>query len=74
LHNPGAAAVEIILLWAEILAMLIAFWKRSRWAAGAVSGMGEFSRGAELGDLTDQYVNVAVRLTASYNAPQQTIP
>lgn len=34
LHNPGAAAVEIVLLWAGILATLITFWKRSRWAGG----------------------------------------
>jgi tryptophan-rich sensory protein len=34
LQNPGAAAVEIILLWVAILATLIAFWKRSRWAGG----------------------------------------
>jgi tryptophan-rich sensory protein len=34
LQNPGAAAVEIILLWAAILATLIAFWKRSTWAGG----------------------------------------
>jgi tryptophan-rich sensory protein len=34
LQNPGAAVVEIILLWAAILATLIAFWKRSRWAGG----------------------------------------
>jgi len=34
LHNPGAAAVEIVLLWAAILTTLIAFWRRSRWAGG----------------------------------------
>ena len=34
LQNPGAAVVEIILLWAAILATLVAFWKRSRWAGG----------------------------------------
>ena len=34
LHSPGMAAVEIILLWAAILATLIAFWKRSQWAGG----------------------------------------
>ena len=34
LQNPGAAAVEIVLLWAAILATLIAFWKRSFWAGG----------------------------------------
>lgn len=32
LHSPGMAAVEIILLWMAILATLIMFWKRSRWA------------------------------------------
>lgn len=34
LQNPGAAAVEIILLWAAILATLVGFWKRSKWAGG----------------------------------------
>jgi len=34
LHTPGAAAVEIVLLWAAVLATLIAFWRRSRWAGG----------------------------------------
>lgn len=34
LQNPGAAVVEIILLWAAILATLIAFWRRSSWAGG----------------------------------------
>ena len=34
LQNPGAAVIEIILLWAAILATLISFWKRSRWAGG----------------------------------------
>ena len=34
LQNPGAAAVEIVLLWIAILATLIAFWKRSKWAGG----------------------------------------
>lgn len=34
LQNPGAASVEIILLWAAILTTLIAFWKRSKWAGG----------------------------------------
>ena len=34
LQNPGAAAIEIVLLWAAILATLIAFWKRSKWAGG----------------------------------------
>ena len=32
LHNPGAAAAEILLLWAAILATLIAFWQRSKLA------------------------------------------
>ncbi len=32
LQKPGAAAVEIVLLWGAILATLIAFWKRSPWA------------------------------------------
>ena len=32
LQSPGAAAVEIVLLWAAILATLIAFWKRSNLA------------------------------------------
>lgn len=31
-QRPGVAAIEIILLWAAILATLIAFWRRSRWA------------------------------------------
>lgn len=34
LHQSGAAAVEIVLLWGAILATLIAFWRRSRWAGG----------------------------------------
>jgi benzodiazapine receptor len=34
IQNPAAAAVEIILLWATILATLIAFWNRSKWAGG----------------------------------------
>ena len=34
LQNPGAAAVEIVLLWAAILATLVTFWKRSKWAGG----------------------------------------
>lgn len=34
LQSPGAAFVEIILLWAAILATMIAFWKRSRLASG----------------------------------------
>jgi translocator protein len=32
LHSPGAAFVDIILLWAAIAATLIAFWRRSRVA------------------------------------------
>ena len=32
LQSPGAAAVEIVLLWAAILATLLAFWKRSNLA------------------------------------------
>ena len=32
LQNPGAAAVEILLLWAAILATLLGFWKRSNLA------------------------------------------
>ena len=32
LHSPGMAAVDIVLLWTAILATLVAFWKRSRWA------------------------------------------
>ena len=32
LRSPGSAAVEIILLWAGILATLIAFWRRSMLA------------------------------------------
>lgn len=34
LQNPGAAAVEIVLLWGAILATQVAFWSRSRWAGG----------------------------------------
>jgi tryptophan-rich sensory protein len=33
-HNPGEAAVEIVLLWAAILATLTTFWKQSQWADG----------------------------------------
>ena len=29
LHNPGAAFVDIVLLWAAITATTIAFWRRS---------------------------------------------
>lgn len=32
LHSPGAAAAEILLLWAAILATLITFWQRSKLA------------------------------------------
>lgn len=31
-HSPGAAAVEILLLWAAILATLITFWQWSKLA------------------------------------------
>ena len=34
LQRPGLAAIEIVLLWAAILATVIAFWLRSRWAGG----------------------------------------
>jgi benzodiazapine receptor len=34
LHSPGAAAAEILLLWAAILATLITFWQRSKLAGG----------------------------------------
>ena len=34
LHKPGAAAVEIVLLWAAILATFITFRRQSRWASG----------------------------------------
>ena len=37
LQSPGASAVEIILLWAAILATLIAFWKRSNLAGGMLA-------------------------------------
>ena len=37
LQNPGAAAVEIILLWAAILATMITFWRRSRVAGGLLT-------------------------------------
>jgi len=33
LRQPGIAAVEIVLLWAAILATVVAFWNRSRSAA-----------------------------------------
>lgn len=32
LHNPGAAAVEIIFLWMAIAAITVAFWRRSTLA------------------------------------------
>lgn len=32
LHRPGLAALDILLLGTAILATLIAFWKRSKWA------------------------------------------
>jgi benzodiazapine receptor len=34
LHSPGMSAGEILLLWMAILATLITFWNRSRWAGG----------------------------------------
>ena len=34
LQNPGAAAVDIVLLWVAIVATLVAFWNRSPWAGG----------------------------------------
>lgn len=34
LHSPGAAFVDIVLLWAAILATAVAFYRRSRWAGG----------------------------------------
>ena len=34
LHSPGLAFLEIVLLWGAILATLIVFWKRSKWAGG----------------------------------------
>jgi tryptophan-rich sensory protein len=33
LQQPGIAALEIALLWAAILATVIAFWNRSMWAS-----------------------------------------
>ena len=33
MHSPGAALVDIVLLWVAIAATTIAFWRRSR-AAG----------------------------------------
>ena len=37
LHRPDAAAVEIILLWAAILATMVTFWRRSRVAGGLLA-------------------------------------
>lgn len=37
LQNPSAAAVEIVLLWAAILATMITFWKRSQLAGGLLT-------------------------------------
>lgn len=37
LQNPGAAAIDIVLLWAAILSTLLAFWKRSRWAGALLA-------------------------------------
>jgi tryptophan-rich sensory protein len=37
LQNPGAAAVDIILLWAAILATMVTFWRRSRVAGGLLA-------------------------------------
>lgn len=34
LASPGAAAIEIIVLWVAILATVIVFWRRSPWAGG----------------------------------------
>jgi benzodiazapine receptor len=34
LHSPGAAAVEIVVLWLAIIATIVAFWRHSRLAAG----------------------------------------
>lgn len=32
LQSPGAAAVEIVLLWLAILATMLSFWRVSKWA------------------------------------------
>ena len=32
LHSPGAAFIDIVLLWAAIVATIYAFWRRSRLA------------------------------------------
>jgi benzodiazapine receptor len=37
LQSPGAALVEIILLWVAILATMIVFWGRSRLAGGLLA-------------------------------------
>lgn len=37
LHMLGAAAIEIVVLWAMILALVVLFWRIDRWA-GAQSG------------------------------------
>ena len=36
-ENPAPAAVEIILLWAAILATMITFWRRSQVAGGLLA-------------------------------------
>ena len=33
LHNPGAAMIDILLLWVAIAATMVVFWRRS-WLAG----------------------------------------
>ena len=33
LHSPGAAFLDIVLLWVAILACTVTFWYRSRWAS-----------------------------------------
>lgn len=35
LHRPGLALIDVVALWAAILATLVAFWK-VRWLAGAL--------------------------------------
>ena len=32
LHSPGAALLDILFLWTAILATMVSFWVRSRWA------------------------------------------
>ena len=65
LQDPWAAAVEISLLWAAILATLIAFGKRSVWsgggAAGSTLGVGEPRGDAQHGDLAAERVREGVR-------------